>query len=222
MSVNGITNTSQTYDSKETKKVKADSRKTDDIKQNEADSSAAVYEKSQESNTTGKIYKRDTETVERLKADADRRAESLRQLVEKMLTKQGQTYNDATDIYKLLREGKLEIDPETKAQAQKDIAEDGYWGIEQTSDRIVSFAKALTGGNNSKADEMIDAVKKGFEQATKAWGDELPDISKKTLEAAINKLEAWRDNKEDDSSESMRNDAADNFTNQAATEAIAK
>jgi molecular chaperone DnaK (HSP70) len=118
-----------------------------------------------------------------------------------MLLKQGETYNDASDIYALLREGKLDIDEETRAQAQKDIAVDGYWGIEQTSERLVSFAMALTGGDRSKVDEMIEAVKKGYDAATEAWGGELPEISKQTLDTAISKLEAWRDGKDHDMSE---------------------
>jgi hypothetical protein len=86
--------------------------------------------------------------------------------------------------------------------------------VDQTSERILSFAKALTGGDISKADEMIEAVKKGFEQATKAWGGELPDISKRTLEEAIKKLEAWRDGTTD--SDGMSNAASKTFKNQAA------
>ena len=39
------------------------------------------------------------------------------------------------------------MDEKTRLQAQKDIAEDGYWGVEQTSERLVSFAKALSGGD---------------------------------------------------------------------------
>ena len=57
----------------------------------------------------------------------------------------------------------------------------------------MSFAKALAGGDPEQADTMINAVKKGFEQATKAWGGELPQISKDTLDRTINKLESWRD-----------------------------
>ncbi len=83
------------------------------------------------------------------------------------------------------------MDAATKAQAQADIAEDGYWGVNQTSDRIIDFAKALTGGDPSKAEAMRDAFKKGFEQATKTWGDKLPDISQKTYDAAMKKFDDW-------------------------------
>jgi hypothetical protein len=203
MGVNSITNAAQTYDSKGTTKAKQglDKQQEDNLKNNGSDTkTAAVYEKSEVTSEKRTSYQRDTATIDRLIAEAEKRSQALRDLVERMLLKQGQTLNETTDIYALLREGKVEVDPETRAQAQKDIAEDGYWGIEQTSDRIVSFAKALTGGDPSKADEMIKAVKKGFEQATKAWGAELPEISKKTLDAAISKLEAWRDGKETDTS----------------------
>jgi hypothetical protein len=110
-----------------------------------------------------------------------------------MLLKQGETFDEATNIYSLLREGKVLVDEETRLQAERDISEDGYWGIEQTSERLLSFAKALSGGDPEKADIMIKAVKKGFEDAEKAWGGELPQISKDTLERTISKMESWRD-----------------------------
>lgn len=193
MNINGIAASASNYETKASSAPKAEKRKTDETGQQDKDNQAAVYEKSD--STEQKIYKRDTATIERLKQEAELRSKNLRDLVHKMLMKQGQTVNEATDIYALLREGKLEVDPETRAQAQKDIAEDGYWGIEQTSDRLVSFAKALTGGDPSKAELMINAVKKGFEEATKAWGGELPEICKNTIDTAIKKLEAWRDGK---------------------------
>ncbi len=190
MSVNGITGATQSYNTSSTKSTTKET--ASEVRNEEAVESAAVYEKS-ETATKNKIYKRDSATIDRLVEEANKRTQSLRDLVQKMLMKQGQTFDESTDIYSLLREGKVEVDPETRAQAQKDIAEDGYWGVEQTSDRLVSFAKALSGGDPSKADEMMKAVQKGFEEATKAWGGELPDISKRTLEATIKKMETWRD-----------------------------
>ena len=40
---------------------------------------------------------------------------------------------------------------------------------------------------------MIAAIKKGFDQAAKAWGGKLPDICQKTIDAATKKMEDWRD-----------------------------
>ena len=46
----------------------------------------------------------------------------------------------------------LTIDEAAKKKAQEEISEDGYWGVKQTSDRILDFAKALSGNDSSKAD----------------------------------------------------------------------
>lgn len=194
MSVNGVTNVTRTYDSKGVDKTKEYKSKSTELSNGEVlDDTAVIYEKSEEEPVAKPVYKRDTATVERLLEEAEKRHQGLRDLVEKMLLKQGETFTDATDMYALLREGKLEVDPEVSQQAQKDIAEDGYWGVEQTSERLFSFAKALSGGDPDKADLMMDAVLKGFDEATKAWGGELPEISQKTLDATIEKMESWRD-----------------------------
>jgi hypothetical protein len=183
-----------------------------------AEDTAAVYEKS--SSGKEKVYQRDNATISRLMEEAERREKNIRELVEKMLRKQGETFNASTDVYSLLREGKVSVDPETRAQAEKDIAEDGYWGVKQTSDRLVSFAKALTGGDPAKADSMIDAVKKGFEEATKAWGGELPGICKNTMDETISKLEEWRESIKKDTA--MSEASEDAFKNQAAAAQTAK
>lgn len=193
MSVNGISNVNQTFENKNTTKSKTNHTAQAEQSKGSDNSAAAVYEKSEQTTDNKKIYTKDQVTIDRLKAEADRRTQSLRDLVQKLLLKQGETFNEATDIYGLLREGKVQVDEETRLQAQKDIAEDGYWGVEQTSDRLVEFAKAVSGGDQSRANVLIDAVKKGLEEATKAWGGELPEISKKTIDATIGKLEAWRD-----------------------------
>jgi len=220
MSVNAINNATQAYDATKTTTAKStQSQSTDETKATTTEDVAVVYEKSDTATTTNaKIYKRDDATVERLLAESEKRAKSMRDLVQQMLTKQGKTFDDTTDIYALLREGKVQVDPETKAKAQKDVAADGYWGVEQTADRMVSFAKALSGGDVSKANDMIDAVKKGFEAAKKAWGGDLPDISKQTMDAAIKKLEGWRDGT--DSSTEMSNATADALSTQAITKKL--
>ncbi len=89
------------------------------------------------------------------------------------MTKQGVAIGTADDMWKFLAKGDFTVSADVKAQAQADIADDGYWGVEQTSDRILDFAKALSGDDPDKADAMLEAFKKGFEQATKAWGDKL-------------------------------------------------
>lgn len=190
MSLNGISGVTPSLSNKVNKTPNVTPLKSTASEQ-EKQTPSAVYEKNKEEDQKKTTYKRDTTTISQLKEEAEKRTRSLRDLVEKMIVKQGQTFDEA-NIYNLLREGKVIVDPETAAQAKADIAEDGYWGIAQTSDRLVSFAMALTGGDPEKADEMVAAVKEGFKQAQKAWGGELPEICQKTLDATLSKLDEWK------------------------------
>ena len=104
-----------------------------------------------------------------------------------MMSGQAKTYGQATDMWKFLASGDYTVDAATKAQAQKDISADGYWGVKQTSQRLFDFACALAGDDVEKMKEMQAAVEKGFKQATVAWGRELPSNSKDTFDAT-NKL----------------------------------
>lgn len=125
--------------------------------------------------------------VKQLKADQASREQQLTSLVHKMMSGQAKTYGQATDMWKFLASGDYTVDAATKAQAQKDISEDGYWGVKQTSQRLFDFASALAGDDEDKMRQMQSAMEKGFKQATSAWGRDLPDISNQTLDAA-NKL----------------------------------
>jgi uncharacterized protein YlaN (UPF0358 family) len=214
MSVNGITTSSNAYSATAASTATA-CKKENETKNNQANSSGVVYEKSSKS----KNYTPNTELVSKLKADAERHTMQLRSLVEKLLLKQSNSYKFATDeqMYQLLREGKVEVDAQTAEQAKKDIAEDGYWGVNQTSDRIVSFAKALSGGDPDKADEMIAAFIKGFKSATKAWGDTLPDICQRTYDATMEKLNNWKNGTEGSTMESQ---SSSEILNQATNSTI--
>ena len=128
-----------------------------------------VYEKSP-SNVNTDYVKKNSALINKLKADSDARVSQLRGLVETMMKKQGAAIGNADSMWQFLAGGNFTVSADVKAQAQADIAEDGYWGVEQTSDRILDFAKALSGSNPEKADELLAAFKKGFSQATKSWG----------------------------------------------------
>jgi len=64
-------------------------------------------------------------------------------------------------------------------------------GVKQTSERAIEFAKALSGGDPSKAALLKDAIEKGYKAAEKAWGGELPEICKQTQEATLKGLDDW-------------------------------
>lgn len=197
MSVNGVTSSqaSAAYTYSATENVKADNAPAKETAkaENSAADKGVVYEQTSAKDTAAaaktKTYTPDTNLINKLKADSDARIAQMRSLVEKMMAGQANTYGKANDIWSFLREGNFTVDAATKKQAQADIAEDGYWGVNQTSDRIIDFAKALTGGDPSKIEDMRAAFEKGFKMAGKTWGGNLPDISQRTYDAVMEKFD---------------------------------
>lgn len=189
MSVNGVTGSSGAADLYGTYKTNSakPAEKTENKK--EENNSGVVYEPSS-SATTGSVSKKpDANLVAKLKADSDARISQMKSLVEQMISKQGQTLGKTDSIWSFLASGNFTVDAATKTQAQKDIADDGYWGVEQTSSRIVDFATALAGSDPKQLEKMRDAFKKGFDNATSTWGKSLPDISQKTYQAVMDKFD---------------------------------
>ena len=185
MNVNGISNQTSTYAAYKSAEQKAVTTEAE-VKQAEA---SAVYEPSTDVKQTDTVTakQKNEAIISKLKAETEARTQQLQQLVQQMISKQGNAYGQANDMWKFLASGNFTVDAQTKAQAQADIAEDGYWGVKQTSERIFDFAKALSGGDMDKMKEMQEAFEKGFKQATKTWGKELPQISQDTHDA-VNKL----------------------------------
>lgn len=194
MSINSVNSNVPTTTAQQTSTYQKPAAETTETANKETNTSGVVYEKGSSDNTVTK--KTNYALVEKLKADAEERTSQLRSLVEKMMTQQGAAIGKADDMWKFLAKGDFTVDAATKAQAQKDIAEDGYWGVEQTSDRILDFAKALSGNDPEKADLLLDAFKKGYAEATKSWGDNLPDISSRTYDAVVEKFNAWKNGTE--------------------------
>lgn len=198
--MNNVATTSVNTTSKAAEKKAEEVKSTATEKTTGFDETAVVYEKSNKTEQTDKTSNKnagiDREAIiAQMKADTEARMNQLTSIVQEMMTGQGKAVAFATgndDIWKFLASGEYTVTEAAKLQAQEDIAEDGYWGVEKTSDRILDFAKALSGGDVSKADELLDAFKKGYEQATKAWGKDLPDISKETYKAVEEKFAAWK------------------------------
>lgn len=159
-------------------------------------STAAVYEKSEE--TPQVTYKPDMEKIKAMKDETDRRLIDLfKNTVKKGTLRQLGGFRGFVERFRAGEIEAVEVDfevtEEAVAKAQQEIGPDGYWGAEQTSDRFLEFAQALSGGDPAKADLLLDAVKEGYKQAEEIWGGELPELSQKTLDMTIKKFEAWRD-----------------------------
>ncbi len=145
--------------------------------QKEADASYSV----ELSGSGGKLS---ASQIAKIKSQVEAQNASLRTLVEKLLTKQSGAYRTAFD--------EIEFDSDmTPEEAQAAISEDGYWGVNAVSDRIVSFAIAISGGDTSKLEELKAAINKGFELAGKSLGSDLPGICGDTYNAIMEKLDNW-------------------------------
>ncbi|GEM_PF-929514 len=116
---------------------------------------------------------------------AEKGYEMLRKLVTSMLKEQGIDYQVATGT------ATIDISTLSQEEAQELVAEDGYFGVEQTSDRIVNFAITAAGGDVNKLEAIKEGVESGFSEARETFGGTLPDISHETLDAIMKKLDAW-------------------------------
>ena len=192
MSVNGVTNITTDSGSYQTQ-TKKGTQNTQKKESSQASASpAAVYEPSSEAVSGQDKIASNRDIIAKMQMDAEQKTQQLQSLVEKMFLKQGKVFNQANDIWSTLAGGNFTVDAATRSQAQADIADDGYWGVDQTSTRILDFAKALSGSDPEKADELLEAFKKGYEQAEKTWGGSLPEISKRTYDAVLSKFEQWK------------------------------
>lgn len=189
MDINNVAaSQSSTYSVTETsgKTGAKETAKESTVKESEAASFEKDGGRTYSTSATRKTYTMDTETVERLRSENEQR---MANLVKQMLSQQ----IDKSNMWERLRTGNFTADAATIKQAQADIADDGYWGVEQTSDRLVQYATALTGGDPEKLDMMIAAFEKGYAAAEKTWGGTLPSIAQRTREATLKKFQDLKD-----------------------------
>lgn len=198
--MNGVSNV-QTSGSVYTAYQNVTEKKSSEAAQKNSEQ-GVVYEKTEQNNdksatySINKMSKEDRDAlITQLKEDQANRQESLVSLVKQMMGKQAgvasiadnllsQSTDDDESMWKFIASGNYTVDAVTKKQAEEDISEDGYWGVKKTSQRLFDFASALAGDDVDKMKEMQEAMEKGFKQATKLWGKELPQISQNTLKAA--------------------------------------
>ena len=204
MEINGISSVTPIYSNQDNTDIAVKKPKEQTVEKVQ-DNAGATYEKGTvEENglySKMKMNKADrTAIAEQMKANMEENKRQLMALVQKTLSGQVGTYGKANEdsVWKTLASGKYTVDAATKAQAQKDISEDGYWGVKQTSQRLFDFASALSGDDVDKMKDMQKAMEKGFKLATKAWGRELPKISQDTLDAANKLFEDYYRSKEQD------------------------
>lgn len=183
MSVNGVTGYSADYSNYDST---AKSAKSEEQAKNRQKNSSGVTYSSKMTDSER------AEVVAKLKSDSQRQVDSFKSMVQDMFQKQGLAVKNSDDIWSMLASGNYTVDQATADKAKSLISEDGYWGVDQTSDRIVEMAKALSGGDEEGMNKMLAAFEKGYKQAAKSWGRELPDISKQTYDAVQQKFKDYQ------------------------------
>ena len=163
---------------------------------------AAVFEKTAQAASGNKTYTRDTVALGEINQQVETKLSSLRAAVENLVAMQGVKTGEAQglsyDQIMTKYDGKLKefyqnlkVDDATRLKAQQDISADGFWGVKQTSERTIEFAKAISGGDPAKIELLRQSIVDGYAAAEKAWGGELPEISKQTQEATLKGLDDW-------------------------------
>ena len=109
----------------------------------------------------------------------------LRGLVANLLKEQG--------IDTKISMGDTEVDLAgiTQDEAAELVSDDGYFGVDKTSERIFQLAVGIAGGDPSRIDAIKEGVDKGFQDALDAFDGWLPDISYDTYDAVMEKLDKW-------------------------------
>lgn len=113
---------------------------------------------------------------------------------------QGLISNDNQDVLNFLSgEGKLDglslkdigyegkpITELSEEEANELIGENGFFGINQTSQRVADFVFSFAGDDIELLEKGKEGIIQGFEEALKLFGDDLPEISYKTQERTLN------------------------------------
>ncbi|MCL2083474.1 MAG: hypothetical protein FWH04_09630 [Oscillospiraceae bacterium] len=150
--------------------------------------------------TNSKIKAYDPSTVKKLWNETQNATAHLRKIVEELIAgkigegkhsfqiKGGQTYW-------AMKAASIEVDDDTRLEAERMIGEDGYYGVKQTTARIVDFAKALYGPNvgADSIEEARAAIQWAFDDVAKMFGgfDKLPEVTQQTYKAVMQAIDEW-------------------------------
>jgi len=130
--------------------------------------------------------------LDQLWRDTNHAGDAVRKLIASALGK-----DDATGQgFWANRARNVKLSEADRAQAQQLVSEDGFFGVKQTTDRLIGFAKAMVGEGASEAqiEKMRAAVQKGFDEVAKMFGgfDKLPQVTKDTHAAVMQAFDDWK------------------------------
>jgi hypothetical protein len=96
--------------------------------------------------------------------------------------------NTEVDLSKYQYNGRSILDF-SQEEASAMISEDGDFGVKKTAKRLADFVVNGAGDNLDRLRAGREGMLKGFKDAEELWGGTLPDISYKTLEAALAQID---------------------------------
>lgn len=180
---NSISNTSSnTISTDYTSKTKTDTT-TNDVKKdfvNENEDTAAIYKQGGRAAVKDDELKKIDATVANTEAETAKRMQNM---VAKLVGQQVSAVNGSTD------DVLAGISNISKEEATELVSEDGYFGVKETSGRILDMAKSLGGDDPDKIAILRQAVDDGFNEAAKSMGyksiDDMPAITKDTYNAVM-------------------------------------
>lgn len=123
-----------------------------------------TYSKSEIDSKTKNVS--ENEEVNRLIEENERKQEEFKKLIQSLIAEQGESYN------MVLFYRKLDVSPEVVEKAKESISDGGEYSVDSVAANIINMAKALSGGDSSKINELKEGFLKGFKEAEKAWGGE--------------------------------------------------
>ncbi|MBW2185301.1 MAG: hypothetical protein JRG71_02525 [Deltaproteobacteria bacterium] len=88
-------------------------------------------------------------------------------------------------------DGDINLESLTPEEATELVSDDGYFGVDNTAQRIFDFAVGMAGNDPSRLDAIVSGIADGFAQAEEAWGGTLPEISYATKDALQTMLQDW-------------------------------
>lgn len=74
-------------------------------------------------------------------------------------------------------------------EAKELVSEEGFFGIQQTSERIAEFVIMGAKGNEELLREGRKGVLQGLKEAEEIWGSSLPDIAYETMDKTLEMID---------------------------------
>ena len=181
-----------TTQTKELKNILPDEQGKSNKTNDKANANLDTIEIGNGTNESFGTYKIDRQKLNQIKQDFAQNTDSFKEMVRAMLEKQGIKYERVMKAFENGEDPFVEIDGETRAKAKEAISENGYWGVNKTAERLLDFAKTISGGDPSKIETLKAAFKEGFEKAKEAFGGKLPEISQQTYDKVMEGFDAWQ------------------------------